>query len=131
MRFSLLCDAHQDAGLDKVLFRFSDLGLKRFFEERNYGDTLAGITIVLMCQNPALNIKQRIRHSKKEKKLYMDIMLDLDQFKQLSQEQRERIVAAKMFAELVPVLKKYKFGHFDVEAFEADLGSWLKHASLL
>ena len=83
MRFSLLCDAHQDAGLDKVLFRFSDLGLKRYFEERNYGDTLAGVTVVLMCRNPALNLKQRIRHAKKEKKLYMDIMFDLDQFRQL------------------------------------------------
>ena len=131
MRFSLLCDAHQDAGLDKVLFRFSDLGLKRYFEERNYGDTLDGITVVLMCRNPALNLKQRIRHPKKEKKLYMDIMLDLDQFQQLNQVQRERIVAGRMLAELPPVLKKYKFGHFDVEAFDADLAQWLKQASLL
>ena len=131
MRFSLLCDAHQDAGLDKVMFRFSDLGLKRYFEERNYGDTLDGITVVLMCRNPALNLKQRIRHSKKEKKLYMDIMLDLDQVRPMSQEQREHLVAVKMLAELPPVIKKYKFGHFDVEAFETDLAHWLKQSSLL
>ena len=131
MRFSLLCDAHQEAGLDKVLFRFSDLGLKRYFEERNYGDTLAGITVVLMCRDPALALKQRIRHAKKEKKLYMDIMFDLNQFRPLNQVQRERIVAGRMLAEITAVLKKYKFEQFDVELFEADLANWLKQGSLL
>lgn len=124
MRFSLLCDAHQDAGLDKVIFRFTDLGLRRYFEERNYGETLAGITIVLMCRNPALKFKQRIRHSKKERKLYMDIMLDLDQLRQMTQQQREQTVAASMLAELPPVLKKYKFDNFDLNAFETDFRNW-------
>jgi hypothetical protein len=130
MRFSLLCDAHQDAGLDKVLFRFSDLGLKRYFEERNYGDALAGITVVLMCRNPALNFKQRIRHAKKEKKLYIDIMLDLDQFRPLNEVQRERIVAGRLLAEIPAILKKNKFAQFDVAQFEADLSNWLEQASL-
>ncbi len=52
MRLSLLCDVEQDSGIDKVLLSFSDLGLRSFFADRNYGQTLAGITIVLICQNP-------------------------------------------------------------------------------
>jgi hypothetical protein len=131
MRFSLLCDTEHGVGVDKVMFKFSDLGLRRFFEERNYGDTLMGITIVLICIDPALKLKQRIRHAKKEKKLYMDIMLDLNQFKQITQEQRELLVAEKMRTEIPPVLKKYKFEQFDVDAFETDLRNWMKQVRLL
>ena len=131
MRFNLTCDINHDSGIDKVMFRFSDLGLKPYFEERNYGDTLAGITIVLMCRDTKLNFKQRIRHAKKEKKLYMDIMLNYDQIVLLNQIQRERIVAEKMLTELPAVLRKYKFAQFDVAQFEADLGSWMKQSGLL
>ena len=131
MRFSLLCDAHKDAELDKVIFHFFDLGWKKYFEDRHYGDTLAGITIVFMCRNPELKFKQRIRHSKKEQKLYMDIMLNLDEFKQYTPEQRENTVATRVLAELPPVLRKYKFESFDVNALESDLRNWLQSASLI
>ncbi len=60
----------------------------------------------------------------------MDIMFDLQQFRTLQQEERERLVAAKIMTELPPVLKKYKFESFDAACFEADLGNWFKQASV-
>ena len=90
MRFNILSDADWDSKIDKVLDTFSDFGYRRLFEEKNYGDSLYGITVVFMCRNTEYNFKQRIKYSKKEKKIYLDIMLDLNQFKQI--EQREKNV---------------------------------------
>jgi hypothetical protein len=131
MRFNLLCDVEWESRVDQVLNKFSDLGYRRFFEERNYGSTLDGITIVFNALPAALHLKQRIRHSKKEKKLYIDIMLDLEQFKQIDQAAREHIMAQKLVTDIPPIVAKYKFEDFDLPRFEADLKKWLKKAGLV
>jgi hypothetical protein len=121
MRFNILSDADWDSKIDKVLDTFSDFGYRRLFEEKNYGDSLYGITVVFMCRNTEYNFKQRIKYSKKEKKIYLDIMLDLNQFKQIEQREKERIVAQKLISEIPPIISKYKFTDFDLPSFEADL----------
>ena len=121
MRINILCDADWEAKIDKVLDNFSNLGYRRFFEERSYGSSLEGVTIVLMCQNPKLNLKQRIKHSIKEKKIYLDIMLDLLQMKSIDQQQRNKIVADKIINEVSPIIAKYKFNDFDLVKFKEDL----------
>ena len=126
MRLNVLCDADWESKVDKVLFALSDLDYRRFFEKRNYGSSLDGIIIVLICLDSELNLKQRIRQSKKEKELYMDIVLELDEFKQIDQQQRNKIVANKIIAEVPVIIKKYKFPDFDLVAFEADLKKLLK-----
>jgi GGDEF domain-containing protein len=126
MRFNLLSDADWDSKIDKVLDTFSDFGYRRFFEEKNYGNSLDGITVVFMCRNPEHNFKQRIKHSKAEKKVYLDIMLDLNQFKQIEQRERERIVAQKLISEIPPIIDRYKFNDFDLPNFEIDLRKLLK-----
>jgi len=126
MRFNLLSDANWESKIAKVLGALSDFGYRRFFEERNYGSSIDGITVVFMCRDTQLNFKQRIRHSKKEKKIYLDIMLDLDQFKRIEQGEKEKIVAHRLVSEIPSIIAKYKFNDFDIEEFEADLRLWLE-----
>ncbi|WP_316810331.1 hypothetical protein [Pedobacter heparinus] len=121
MKLNILCDADWEAKIDAVLFALNNLGYRRFFNEKNYGCSVEGIIIVLMCQEPALNLKQRIRHSKKEKSIYLDIMLDLLLFKQIDQEERNRIVAGKIIKEVPSIIEKYKLQDFDVIEFTTDL----------
>ena len=126
MRFFITYDANWEAGLDEVLHNIHDHAIEDFFAARDYGSSIEHIAIFLICRNPAYNFKQRIRFLKKEKTLYMDIMLDLDEFKRIDQTKRERIVAGKLVKEIPPVVAKYKFADFDLAKFETDLKSSFK-----
>lgn len=54
MRFNILADFHCEAKIDYVINEISDLGFRQYFEERDYGPGLDGVTVVLMCQEPDL-----------------------------------------------------------------------------
>ena len=125
MRFFITCDSFWEAQVDKVIDRIDDTGYKRYFAERDYGTSLEGLTVVLMCQDPNLNLKQRIRLSKKEKKIYLDIMLDLPHFIAITQKEREKITVGKLIAEIPPIIAKYKLEDFDLVKFETDLKNWM------
>ena len=124
-RFNILADFYWEAHIDKVLDALSDKGYRRYFSEQDYGSSLEGITVVLMCQDSNLNLKQRVRQSKKEKKIYLDIMLDLNQFLTISQKERERIIVEKLISEIPPIVAKYKLDDFNLSKFEADLQNWM------
>jgi len=126
MRFNLLSDADWDSRIGKVLDALSETGYRKFFEEKNYGSSIDGITVVFMCRNPEYNFKQRVRHAKKEKKIYLDIMLDLNQFRQIGQKEREKIVAERLLSEVPPIVAKYKFIDFNLLTFTIDLKQWLE-----
>lgn len=121
MRFTILYDSWWEARIDKVTYHLSDLGYRHFFDDRNYGSSLEDIVLCLMCSGYEHVLKRRIRQSKKEKILYIDIMLDLSQFKTISQEQRNQIVIDKILDEVPTIVKKYKFKDFDTAKFESDL----------
>jgi vacuolar-type H+-ATPase subunit F/Vma7 len=127
MRLNILADSHWESNLDKVLNDLSNFEFRRHFEALNYGAGLHGVTVVFMCQDPALNLKRRIRHSKKESKLYMDIMLDLPTMKAASPEERKRLVAQRLFDEVPEVLSGYKIPDFDKEAFNAEFRAWVEN----
>jgi hypothetical protein len=120
MRVNILGDIYWESKVDKVLDALSDINYWTYFQEREYGEELVGLTIVLMCQEPALDLKQRIRLSKKEKKLYLDIMLDLPEMKRSDQTTRNRIVQKKLLAEVPVIVRKYKLREFDTERFIED-----------
>jgi len=126
MKMSIFGDIGWESKMDKVLYDLRDLGFGRFFEEKDYGESVAEIGIILMCQDASLNLKQRIRFSKQEKKLSMDIMLDLEQMMQLDHESRRKIIAEKIVTEVPLVLRKYKFKDFDLPRFSKDLSDWFK-----
>ena len=125
MRFFITCDSFWEAKVEKVINLLDNTGFERYFSEQDYGCSLEGITVVLMCQNPNLNLKQRIRLSKKEKKIYIDIMLDLNYFLTLSQKERERIIVEKLISEIPPIIAKYKLKDFNLAKFETDLKIWM------
>lgn len=124
-RFNILADFYWEAHLDKILDTFSELGYRKYFSEQDYGTSLEGLTVVLMCQDPNLNLKQRIRLSKGERKIYLDIMLDLPHFIKITQKEREKIVAEKLISEIPPIIAKYKLDDFNMVKFETDLKSWM------
>ena len=126
MRFLLTYDANWEAKIDVVLTRLGETGFKTMFEKKNYGASVEVIGIVLMCRNPSLNFKQRIRYVKAEKELYLDIMLDFYQFEKIEQTERNKIVAEKLIKEVPIIIAKYKFKDFDLPKFEADLTKCFK-----
>lgn len=71
------------------------------------------------------NLKQRIRLSKKEKTIYMDIMLDLNQFLKVEQKEREKVVVEKLINEVPAIIRKYRLEDFDILKFESDLKKWM------
>lgn len=119
MRFNVLSDSNWEAKLDHATRVFE---LWEFFEDLRYGDDLSGgITVVLMCRAPELEFKQRIRLSKKDQRLYMDVMLDLPSFVNASHSQRRQMVASNLLSEVPRVVAKYRFKSFDIERFTKDL----------
>jgi len=119
MRFFITADYNWESKLDHAM---RNLELADFFADRNYGEDLqGGIGVILMCRDPGLNFKQRIRFSKKDQALSMDVMLDLPFFVSASYARRREVVAKSLIAEIPRVVKKYKFTDFDVENFSIDL----------
>ncbi|MCH8622564.1 hypothetical protein [Undibacterium sp. TS12] len=120
MRLNILGDFDWESKIDQVLKAFSDDNYHAYFQERDYGIGLIGITIVLMCQDPALNLKRRIRLSKKEKKLYVDIMLDLPEMKSVDFIKKKMIISELLLKEIPEVISKYKIDDFDLQQFVED-----------
>lgn len=119
MRFFLTADYNWESKLDHAI---KNLELRDFFAERKYGEDLSGgIGVVLMCRDPALDFKQRIRLSKKDQSLSMDVMLDLPFFVSATHAQRREVVAKSLVYEIPRIVKKYRFTSFDVENFSSDL----------
>ena len=57
--------------------------------------------------------------------LYMDIMLDLDEMKCATPEERRRIILQKLASEVPETLSRYVIPHFDRERFLDDLDAWI------
>jgi hypothetical protein len=126
MRFGISADYDYRSNLDEVLRAFPALIFEEYFGDKDYDDSGIEIFVVLMCRDPLWNFKQRIRFSKKENCLYMDIMLNLEQMKQADLVTRKRIVAEKLVNEIPQIIDKYKFKDFDVKRFSSDLRNWFE-----
>lgn len=127
MRFGIVSDTDHEAKVDQVTDGFPTRALEDWLHFKNYGSDLEDIGIVLMCRNPALHFKQRIRMDKKTKTLYIDLMLDYNYFiSDVTPSDRIKVVAEKIFAEVPKIVKKYKFKDFDSDLFFEDLKTFLK-----
>jgi hypothetical protein len=125
MRIDIVSDAHWESHIDKVVKVLSSSGYRDIFGPKDYGLGLRGISIVLMCRDPSLDFKQRIRFARKEKRLYIDVMLDLDELRQMSDQERERVVVSHLRDEVPSVIRKYSIRQFEYERFVADFAEWL------
>jgi hypothetical protein len=112
MLVNILCDANWESKIDhalKVIDReaFSD----------DYGSGLSSLVVSLMCRDPALSFKQRIRHVKSNSTLYIDVMLDLPYFIQATHAQRRAKIAEEVIAQVQAVLRKRRIPLLDSSKF--------------
>lgn len=128
MKFDITSDTNYETKIsDHVTTQFPSREVEDWLYFKNYGSDLVDIFIVLMCRNPERNFKQRIRMDRKNKALYVDLMLDYDYFvSDITQEDRVNIVAKKIIEEVPPIVKKYKLRDFDLDLFMADLKEYFK-----
>lgn len=132
MRFGFTSDTNYEAKVDQVTGEFPQREIEDWLHFKNYGTDLVGIGIVLMCRNPEYNFKQRIRMDRKNKTLYIDLMLDYYYFiSDVTQEDRINVVANKIINELPPIIKKYKLKDFDTDLFMSDLKGFLEKINWL
>lgn len=124
MGLVISCDANAESGVGKVVEQISG-ATEVYFKAKYYGTGLLAVCVVLMCRNPELNFKRRIRFSKKEKILYMDIMLDLAQMRMAEHQSRRRLIIERLADEVPAVLRKYSLADFDEARFIEDFKNWL------
>ena len=123
MRFIITGDTDSISGLGPLIYGVSGPARKHFVA-RDYGTGLLGVVVVLMCQDPNLKLKQRVRFAKTERKLYLDVMLGLEQMRRLDPKDRKQVVGERMLDEIRIFLKKYSFPEFDAERFLDELENW-------
>ena len=123
MHFRITSDANQESGVGEVVCDLSG-PTRKHFVPRDYGSGLPRLAVVLMCRDPALNFKRRVRFAKKNQTLYMDVMLHLPEMVPLTHHERCRVIIQRMEREISEALSKYNFADFDRPRFESDLQNW-------
>lgn len=125
MDFGVTCDANAESKVDQIMFGING-AFEEYFGDRFYDDSGIAMFIVLMCRDPAHNFKQRIRFSKKENCLYMNLMFDLDTMIQADLAQGRLIVGEKIVNEVPRIVANKKFQGFDLLRFSVDLRAWFE-----
>lgn len=119
MKFNIVGECDHDSGLPDVLYWLSPPDQWEAFA-KDYGDGLDLIGVDLICSKLLDGLKPRIRHAKKEKALYMDIMLTFDEFASATAEERKKIAGQRLLDDVPRIVRKYKFANFDTELFLSD-----------
>ena len=117
-------DSNVESGVVRVVVDLSG-PTADYFAPRNYGASVAGIAIVLMCRDPELKFKQRRRFSKKDKTLYLDIMLDIVEMESLEHSERVDVASRAIITEVPAALERYRFEDFETDRFVSELTEWL------
>ena len=125
MDFRVTCDANAESRVDQIMFGIND-AFEKYFGDRFYDDSGVAMFVILTCRDPAYNFKQRIRFSKKENCLYMDLMFDLNNMIHANMAEGKRIVGEKIVTEIPQIVAKYKFKDFDLARFSSDLKDWFE-----
>lgn len=126
MRFFVTYDADRTAGLAIFLHFLYESGFDTYFSEKSFDDKKTNICGVLMCREPDLNFRQRIRLSAKDNTLYIDLMLDLRAVVLMSEMEKRSFVVRKMREEIPPIIAKYERLNFDVLRFSQDFRQWFE-----
>lgn len=120
MRLRISADAEWQSGVGQVVDWLATTNYFDVFENRDYGAAVEGMGVFLICRDPIYGFKRRIKHLKKDKRFYMDIMLNLSDFVDVKFEARRILVLKALVKEVPEVLKKYSFVDFDRDTFLAD-----------
>ena|SRR6266511_387392 len=117
MRVSILSDAHWKA---KIEHATRTLALDAFFDDRDYGPGLTSPVVILMCRDPDLKFRRRVRLDHKTRTLYSDIMLDLPEMRSVGHARRRSVIAQRLVTEIPPTIAKYRLPDFDLSLFTRD-----------
>lgn len=126
MILNITSDSHWEARLDSALNWIIDAGLQRHFATRDYGQGILQLGLVLMCQPLDYHLEQRIRFSKADATLRMDVFLDLEYMKSANPEDRIRHVLSRLNDEVPAVMRKKAIANFDLDRFEDDFREWIR-----
>jgi hypothetical protein len=121
MKFSITgdIDSNTGLGLKKIWNNFNQL--TSFFENRNYGVSVSGISLCIVCVNPEFHqFKQRKRFDKRAKIIYHDILLDYYEILNNDIDQKIEIINLKLI-HFIDEWHKYKFDSFDILSFKKDV----------
>lgn len=121
MRLVITSDADWESRVGTTLDKLTDFPAFEQFDEIDYGPGLDCVGVVFMCLDNDLGLTPRIKLSKKKKAFYMDIMLDLEQMKAADQNQRQRVIAQRLYDEVPAILSQRRIPGFDQARFVADL----------
>lgn len=124
MHLRITCDVNEGSGVGEVVGEISG-PTRRHFVPKDYGIGLAGVAVVLMCRDPERNFQRRLRFARKEKTVFMDVMLDLAQMREADHSGRKQIIRERLTEEIPAVVRKYSIGDFDDARFAEDLKAWL------
>ena len=124
MYVRITSDANSESGVGEVVDEISG-PTRQNFVARDYGVGLLGIVIVFMCRDSELNFKRRLRFVRKEKTIYMDVMLELGQMTRLGHPQRMQVIVDRLMDEVPLIVNKYNIAEFNYYSFELDLKAWL------
>lgn len=121
MNLKILCDINWESKVDHAV-KVID---KALMSDRDYGDEIDKIVVILNCRSPELEHQQRIRFAKKERIFYVDVMLNLAEFVRSTHVARRRRIFEELTAQLRDALHARKLRNFRVDEFMSDLSTAL------
>lgn len=124
MYFGLTGDVEAESALLSTITTWSGPA-EDHFRSKNYGDGLLGLAVVLVCRDPDLGFKRRVRHSKSDRKLFVDVVFELREVEGLDEKRRQVVVAQRLVDQVADTLRQRSIKDFDQSRFVADLGAWL------
>lgn len=125
-KFNLITDTDYFYGILEAKQQIASYEFYKLIESDHYGDDLKGIVIVLVCREPDITFKKRLRLSNKEKILYFDIVLDFDAFFELTHDQVISEICKIILTKVPPIVEKYKFKDFNLDKFMINLKYWFE-----
>lgn len=114
MRVRIVADTSWESKIDHAL---KAIDLRSLSDINGVGSGLESVVIALICQDPGLALKQRIRHAKEKATLYVDVMLDLPFFIQASHAERRAKIAQEIVAQLRLAFGKRRVANFNSAIF--------------
>lgn len=123
-------DVTSESKLLELILRWS-IRTEKHFEERNYGDGVEQICVVLVCLDAWLHVSHKPRNSfsKKDRCVYVDVMLENDAVTKMTDVERQLYVCDRLANDIPKQLQrcvdKAIVRNFDMDRFRVDWLEWL------
>lgn len=123
MKMFITSDADAQSGIGELVDTVSG-PCWRHFQRFDFGDEVAGICVVLVCQPLSIGLKPRVSYSKKERQLYLDVMIDPAEVKRMPLSDFRHMLFDRITNNISTVLAKYRLKEFRSNDFIEALRSW-------